>query len=164
MNKIIFHLAFPVKDIPSTKAFYVDGLGCLVGRESPHSLILGFYGHQIVAHVVDEINEPKGIYPRHFGIVFGEQPNWMALLERVQDKRLKFYQKPRVRFPDTPLEHRTFFLIDPSQNILEFKHYRFEQAIFGATEFNQIGDLPSEANGQAQDNAVNQGSVVLLTV
>lgn len=140
MTKIIFHLAFPVKDIPSTKAFYVDGLGCLAGRENAKSLILGFYGHQIVAHVVDEITAPKGIYPRHFGIVFTEQSSWMALLERVQEKRLKFYQKPRVRFPDTPLEHRTFFLIDPSQNILEFKHYSLETAIFGETEFHQIGD------------------------
>jgi extradiol dioxygenase family protein len=26
MTKILFHLAFPVKDIASTKAFYIDGL------------------------------------------------------------------------------------------------------------------------------------------
>lgn len=141
MNKIIFHLAFPVTDIASTKSFYVDGLGCLVGRESPRSLILGFYGHQIVAHVVDELQDhQKGIYPRHFGIVFGAEANWMALLERVQEKRLHFYQKPKVRFPDTPLEHRTFFLVDPSGNILEFKHYRLETAIFGETDFHEVGD------------------------
>jgi extradiol dioxygenase family protein len=149
MNKIIFHLAFPVVDIPSTKSFYVDGLGCLVGRESPRSLILGFYGHQIVAHVVAERPDmQKGIYPRHFGIVFGSENNWLALLERVQEKRLQFYQKPKVRFPDTPLEHRTFFLIDPSGNILEFKHYRLESAIFGETDFHEVGDVVTD-NSQA---------------
>jgi extradiol dioxygenase family protein len=150
MNKIIFHLAFPVVDIASTKSFYVDGLGCLVGRESPKSIILGFYGHQIVAHVVeDALQVQKGIYPRHFGIVFTLENNWMALLERVQEKRLKFYQKPKVRFVDTPLEHRTFFLIDPSGNILEFKHYRFDTAIFGETDFHKVGD----ENGYAPELA-----------
>ncbi len=140
-NNILFHLAFPVKDIASTKAFYIDGLGCLAGRESQDSLIMSLYGHQLVAHVVDDTNDSqKGIYPRHFGLVFCSENNWMALLEKVHDKRLKFYQKPKVRFVDTPLEHRTFFLADHSGNILEFKHYKFESAIFGETSFNEVGD------------------------
>lgn len=141
MSKILFHLAFPVIDIPSTRAFYVDGLGCLAGRESHSSMILSLYGHQLVAHLMEEpLPKQPGIYPRHFGLVFHSESNWMALLERVQDKQLKFYQQPKVRFPDTPLEHRTFFLADYSDNLLEFKHYRFESAIFGETDFSQVGD------------------------
>ncbi|NJK34029.1 MAG: glyoxalase [Oscillatoriales cyanobacterium SM2_2_1] len=141
MTKILFHLAFPVIDIPSTKAFYVDGLGCLAGRESSNSMILSLYGHQLVAHVAqDGMILQQGIYPRHFGVVFQAEHNWLALLERVQEKRLKFYQKPKLRFPDTPLEHRTFFLSDYSQNLLEFKHYKFETAIFGENDWHQVGD------------------------
>ncbi|MEI6429374.1 MAG: VOC family protein [Pseudanabaena sp. ELA607] len=142
MTKILFHLAFPVRDIPSTKTFYVDGLGCLAGRESEKSLIMSLYGHQLVAHVEEEEANAhqRGIYPRHFGLIFYAEHNWMALLERVQEKRLKFYQKPKVRFADTSLEHRTFFLMDFSGNVLEFKHYRFESAIFGETDFHQVGD------------------------
>jgi extradiol dioxygenase family protein len=45
-----------------------------------------------------------------------------------------------VRFPGTPLEHHTFFLEDPSHNLLEFKHYVRESAIFGETEISTIGD------------------------
>ena len=83
MTKILFHLAFPVKDIPSTKAFYIDGLGCLAGRESSDSLIMSLYGHQLVAHVDHEnIDSQRGIYPRHFGLVFYSENNWMALLDR----------------------------------------------------------------------------------
>lgn len=150
MTKILFHLAFPVVDIPSTRAFYVDGLGCLSGRESPNSMILSLYGHQLVAHAIDEpLNQQPGIYPRHFGLVFYSESNWMALLERVQHKQIKFYQPPRVRFADTPLEHRTFFLSDYSGNLLEFKHYKFESAIFGETEYNQIGDGISAARENA---------------
>ncbi|AFY74693.1 putative dioxygenase of extradiol dioxygenase family [Synechococcus sp. PCC 7502] len=142
MSKVLFHLAFPVIDIPSTKAFYVDGLGCLAGRESNSSLILSLYGHQLVAHVVNELpNNQTCIYPRHFGLVFQSESSWLALLEKVHDKRLKFYQQPKIRFADTPLEHRTFFLTDLSGNILEFKHYKFESAIFGETAFHQVGDL-----------------------
>lgn len=141
MTKILFHLAFPVTDIESTKAFYINGLGCLAGRESSSSIILSLYGHQLVAHVVNEpLIEQPGVYPRHFGVVFNSENNWMALLEQVQQKRLKFYQQPKVRFADTPLEHRTFFLADYSGNLLEFKHYKFESAIFGETNFPQVGD------------------------
>ncbi len=146
MSKVLFHLAFPVLDISSTKAFYVDGLGCLAGRESPNSLILSLYGHQLVAHLVPEPSSPQsGIYPRHFGLVFQSESNWLALLEKVHDKRLKFHQQPKIRFVDTPLEHRTFFLTDLSGNILEFKHYKFESAVFGETAFHQVGDLASAA-------------------
>jgi extradiol dioxygenase family protein len=102
---------------------------------------MSLYGHQLVAHVDHEnIDSQRGIYPRHFGLVFYSENNWMALLEKVHDKRLKFYQKPKIRFVDTPLEHRTFFLADNSGNILEFKHYKFENAIFGETDFNKVGD------------------------
>jgi uncharacterized protein len=149
MTKILFHLAFPVTDIASTKAFYVDGLGCLAGRESDNSIILSLYGHQLVAHVIDgELESQPGVYPRHFGLVFECESSWMALLEKVQEKRLKFYQSPKVRFADTPLEHRTFFLSDYSGNILEFKHYRFESAIFGETGYNKVGDVVSISKKQ----------------
>ncbi|CAN1211622.1 VOC family protein [Tumidithrix helvetica PCC 7403] len=157
MTKILFHLAFPVTDIASTKAFYVDGLGCLAGRETPNSIILSLYGHQLVAHVVDEpLSDQTGIYPRHFGLVFHSESNWMALLEQVQERRLKFYQKPKVRFTDTPLEHRTFFLTDPSGNVLEFKHYKFESAIFGETEYHQIGDVPTQRQAFANTLALSE--------
>jgi hypothetical protein len=45
-----------------------------------------------------------------------------------------------VRFPNSPLEHRTFFLIDPFTNLLEFKYYAHPEAIFGCQEYAQIGD------------------------
>jgi len=33
MSSVLFHLAFPVRDIPTTKAYYVDGLGCGLGEK-----------------------------------------------------------------------------------------------------------------------------------
>lgn len=141
MNQVLFHLAFPVTDIAQTKAFYADGLGCEVGRESPSSIILNLYGHQIVAHVTHEPLAPqRTIYPRHFGLVFTQEADWENLLARAQEKKLNFREQPRRRFEGLPTEHRTFFLEDPFHNLLEFKFYCHSEAIFGDREFALVGD------------------------
>ena len=140
MSPALFHLAFPVTDIARAKAFYAGGLGCDVGRESPNSVILNLYGHQLVAHLAESIVPQKGIYPRHFGLIFTAEADWENLLERSQRQGLSFYQQPKYRFTGLPLEHRTFFLEDPFQNLMEFKYYAHASAIFGEVEFAQIGD------------------------
>ncbi|NES72764.1 MAG: glyoxalase, partial [Okeania sp. SIO2D1] len=50
----IFHLAIPINNIAQAKAYYVEGLGCQVGRENAQALILNFYSHQVVAHMTKE--------------------------------------------------------------------------------------------------------------
>jgi uncharacterized protein len=141
MKQTLFHLAFPVNNIPQTKEFYVEGLGCKIGRETPDAIILNFYNHQIVAHVTQEpVTPQKGIYPRHFGLVFIAETDWEALLNRAQEKQLKFYQSSKHRFINTPVEHRTFFLEDPFENRLEFKFYYQTEAIFGSKDYTKIGD------------------------
>jgi uncharacterized protein len=143
MNPTLFHLAFPVNDIAQTKVFYADGLGCEVGRENATSVILNLYGHQLVAHITDEpLAQQVGIYPRHFGLVFTQVADWEELLERSHRNHLRFYQQPKQRFIGSQLEHRTFFLQDPFHNLLEFKFYQHPTAIFGETDYRQIGDRP----------------------
>lgn len=137
----IFHLAIPINDLAQAKAFYCDGLGCKLGRESQQALILNFYGHQVVAHLTDEpLTPPQSIYPRHFGLIFSQEADWEALLERAQQQQLSFYVAPKLRFPGQLTEHRTFFLVDPFYNLLEFKFYRHWEAIFGLREVAEIGD------------------------
>jgi uncharacterized protein len=141
MSHSLFHLAFPVGNILETKRFYAEGLGCQVGRENSTSIILNLCGHQLVAHVTGEPIAPqRGIYPRHFGLIFTEDAEWRSLLKRAEQQKLRFYQSAKYRFSGTPLEHSTFFLEDPFSNLLEFKHYRNFEAIFGETALIQIGD------------------------
>ena len=141
MNQTIFHLAFPVTDIPQTKAFYVDGLGCVPGRENQHALILNLYSHQLVAHITKEpLTRQRGIYPRHFGLIFTSESDWESLLERSQQQQMLFREEPKYRFVDSALEHCTFFLEDPFYNLMEFKYYRHAEAIFGSYESAPIGD------------------------
>lgn len=140
MTDCIFHLAFPVHDIEAAKRFYVEGLGCVLGRESPRAMTLGLAGHQLVAHLAEGRPDQKGIYPRHFGLIFTQEDAWQALADRARSQGLKFYQQPRVRFPGQRIEHRTFFLEDPSGNLLEFKHYSHASAIFGERDTAEVGD------------------------
>lgn len=141
MSRSLFHLAFPVHDLAATKQFYVEGLGCTLGRESASAITLELAGNQLIGHLEpDEAPVQRGIYPRHFGLVFLDQSDWEYLAERARQQNLRFYQQPRVRFPGTRIEHRTFFLEDPSRNLLEFKQYTHESAIFGERDISAVGD------------------------
>ena len=141
MSRSLFHLAFPIHDLAATKQFYVEGLGCALGRESATAVTLELAGNQLIGHCEpDTAPAQQGIYPRHFGLIFLHQSDWESLAERARQAGLQFYQQPRVRFPGTRIEHRTFFLEDPSRNLLEFKHYTHESAIFGERDVTAVGD------------------------
>lgn len=141
MNPPIFHLSFPVRDIESTKDFYVMGLGCQIGRQSAVAMMLDFHGHQLVAQVTEDLGLPqKNIYPRHFGLVCQTEQEWTKLRARAQKHELEFFREPQRRFIGKPIEHLSFFLKDPSHNLLEFKFYLNESAIFGEQGCSQIGD------------------------
>ena len=138
---VVFHVAFPMKNIDETKRFYVDGLGCALGRESNNALTLNLGGHQIVAQMTTmSVEKPRSIYPRHFGLVFTTKAEWQGVLDRAIDKKLSFFKEPQTRYAGSPLEHHTFFLEDPAHNLLEFKHYTQESAIFGERDFDDVGD------------------------
>ena len=141
VGPIVFHLAFPVHNLAAAKQFYVDGLGCSLGRESNSAMTLQLGGHQIVAQLTSlPLERQKGIYPRHFGLIFTVEQDWHTFVARATTNGLTFYQQPRVRYAGTRIEHRTFFLEDPSHNLLEFKHYTYESAIFGEREYAEVGD------------------------
>jgi len=141
VGPVLVHLAFPIKNIEETKRYYVEGLGCELGRESKVALTLNLAGHQIVAQItMEDLEKPKSIYPRHFGLVFTTKEDWQTMFSRAKEKGLSFYQEPRARFSGSRLEHHTFFLEDPAHNLLEFKHYTHESAIFGEREVSEVGD------------------------
>tara|TARA_Y100000588_G_C14033912_1_gene829884 strand:+ start:242 stop:730 length:489 start_codon:yes stop_codon:yes gene_type:complete len=139
--ELIFHLAFPVHDFKQASYFYCDILGCKKGRQSSKAMILDFYGHQLVAHLVEEmVSNQNGIYPRHFGLIFREKSIFDALVIKLKERGIAFEVPLKKRFKQTPLAHDSFFLKDPSNNLLEFKYYTNEDAIFGETDYHRIGE------------------------
>ena len=132
-----FHLAFPVTDLPATRTFYGDVLGCRVGRSAERWIDFDFFGHQISAHLVDagaaevSCNAVDGddVPVRHFGVVL-EWGAWEALGARLRVAGVAFVIAPRIRFAGEVGEQGTFFVRDPSGNALEFKTFRDPAALF----------------------------------
>ena len=123
-----FHLAFPVDDLETARAFYGGLLGCSEGRSSPEGSDFNFYGPQIVAHLAPgdaptdahHAVDGKQVPVRHFGIVLSMQ-EWQAMADKLKAAGMKCVIEPYVRFKGEVGEQATMFFLDPSGNAIEFK-------------------------------------------
>jgi extradiol dioxygenase family protein len=123
----VFHLAIPVHDLDEAQHFYVSLLGCKLARRYPDRITVDFFGDQLVCHLTEPgpaAQEPLSLYPRHFGVTFREAADFDALYDCAQIRKIPFFYDISTRFEAMVEEHRTFVLLDPSGNLLEFKHYR----------------------------------------
>jgi extradiol dioxygenase family protein len=123
----VFHLAIPVHDLDAAQHFYNDLLGCKLARHYPDRITLDFFGDQLVCHLTEgppPREKPASLYPRHFGVTFRDAADFEALHELAVIRKIPFFAGVSTRFEATAEEHRTFVLLDPSGNLLEFKHYR----------------------------------------
>ncbi|HEX7354239.1 MAG TPA: VOC family protein [Mycobacteriales bacterium] len=126
-----FHLAIPARDLDEAYSFYVEGLGCHLARRYGDRITVDFFGDQVVCHLHDvDTTEPVELYPRHFGVTFATGQEFDDLLRLVEIRKLPVFRPVALRFEGTVEEHRTVVLIDPSRNLLEFKHYRDPRMMF----------------------------------
>ena len=135
MNNL-FHLAFPVKDLESSREFYGEILGCEEGRSSEQWIDFNLFGHQIVAH----LSENAGIVHRnkvdadhvpvpHFGIVL-PMDEFKSFADKLKSKGVEFIIEPKIRFAGEVGEQATMFFLDPSGNALEFKAFADFSQVF----------------------------------
>ena len=131
-----FHLAFPVTDLDNTRSFYVDILQCNVGRSSDKWIDFDMFGHQVVAHLVDDNDHPAtnsvdgdDVPASHFGVVL-TMDQWNQLREHISKFDIKFIIEPKIRFKGESGEQATMFFLDPSGNALEFKAFNDDKQIF----------------------------------
>jgi extradiol dioxygenase family protein len=122
----VFHLAIPVHNLDAAQQFYVDLLGCKLARSYPDRITLDFFGDQLVCHLTEGMppEKPASLYPRHFGVTFQATADFELLHACAVLRKIPFFRDVSTRFEGTAEEHRTFVLLDPSGNLLEFKHYR----------------------------------------
>src|SRR5690606_28546311 len=124
-----FHLAFPVRDLESTRRFYEGLLGARVGRSAERWIDFDLWGHQISAHVAPmdavptDLVDGDDVPVRHFGLIL-PWDEWEALADRLRAQGVAFLIEPHVRFRGQPGEQATLFVQDPSGNALEFKAFR----------------------------------------
>lgn len=127
---MIFHLAVPSGNLYESTEFYTK-LGAFVGRVYDSHVVFQFFGMQLVCHRSSLKDLEPQIYPRHFGVIIESEKKLRELWERWQFASFVF-EPYFVRQEGERAEHHTFFLVDPSNNVLEFKWYKHEGAIFGS--------------------------------
>jgi extradiol dioxygenase family protein len=127
-SRDVFHLAIPVYDLDETVSFYVGQLGCKLARRYDDRVTLDFFGDQLVCHLtpappqrtpVDQLK----MYPRHFGVTFRESADFDAFHDLCRQRDVVFFSDRTLRFEGLVEVHQTFVIVDPSSNLLEFKHY-----------------------------------------
>ena len=133
----IFHLAYTVGDLDSSRQFYGDLLGCEEGRSTETWVDFNFFGNQLSLHL-GEIVSPGQTQSRveniavpmpHFGCVL-EWREFQKLSEKLKSAGATFIIEPHVRYARLPSEQTTMFIKDPSGNALEFKAYSDIAEIF----------------------------------
>jgi uncharacterized protein len=118
-----FHLAIPARDLDEAYEFYVTGLGCKLARRYDDRITLDFFGDQVVCHLSDRWDRDMELYPRHFGVTFRHKEDFDRLVHLARTRNIEFYRDVQLRFEGLVEEHQTVVFRDPSNNLLEFKHY-----------------------------------------
>ncbi len=132
-----FHFAFKVKDIESTKEFYIDILGCKEGRSTESWIDFNFFENQLSAHVSD--NFPTLDYCGKVDGISVPIPHFGCLLEidefkriklKLETKKIEFVVKPQTRYEGKTGEQLTMFVFDFSGNSIEFKAFTDKTEVF----------------------------------
>jgi len=133
----IFHLAYTVRDLESTRKFYGDLLGCQEGRSTESWVDFDFFGNQLSLHIGQMIQELESdsrvdnveVPLPHFGCVL-DWDLFHNLADKLKSAGIVFIIEPTIRFEGMPGEQATMFLEDYSQNALEFKSFRNPDEVF----------------------------------
>jgi hypothetical protein len=132
-----FHYAFKVKDIESTRNFYINILGCLEGRSTERWIDFDFFGNQLSAHISNNIPAPDycgvvdgiNVPIPHFGAVLSMN-DFQKIEEQLIANKIDFIIKPQTRYAGLKGEQKTMFFLDFSNNPIEFKAFKNERELF----------------------------------
>ncbi len=121
----IAHIAVPCRDLDETARWYSHVLGAQPVRILDDRVTFSFGGVlQLVCHLERRAVDPSPrAYPRHFGLTFLRMDDFNRMKDHVEKLDVKLLVRATARFANTPHEHQTLMLVDPSSNVLEFKCY-----------------------------------------
>ncbi|MGF7229814.1 VOC family protein [Arachidicoccus sp.] len=132
-----FHYAFKVKDIESTRKFYIELLSCREGRSTLSWIDFSFFGHQLSAHVSDNLppldycGKVDGISVPipHFGCLLSID-DFKNIQRKLEFANIRFIIKPQIRYEGKTGEQWTMFVLDYSGNPVEFKAFSNMEEVF----------------------------------
>ncbi len=124
-GRYIAHVAVPCINLEETARWYADVLGAQPVRILDDRVTFSFGGVlQLVCHLERRSIDPQPrAYPRHFGLTFLHMEDFWRLANHVEKLGVKLLVRATARFANTPHEHQTLMLVDPSNNVVEFKCY-----------------------------------------
>ena len=123
-GKPLLHMSLPVRDLEEAKHFYMEVLGCPLGRVGDRWLDVFFFGCQVTLHErPDEVLPPAQRGVRHFGVTVGER-EWQNLLDRFRASGAPFIRQPATEHAGTAREQTKAMVADPSGNAIEIKTYK----------------------------------------
>jgi extradiol dioxygenase family protein/succinate dehydrogenase flavin-adding protein (antitoxin of CptAB toxin-antitoxin module) len=117
-----------------------------LGRAAESWQDFDFFGHQLSAHVAPSSVITAGrvdaatVPIPHFGVVL-DLVAWRALADRLVDRGIAFRSAPELRFKGQRGEQGSFFVDDPSGNVLEFKGFADHSAIFASVAIAEDSEI-----------------------
>ncbi len=126
----ILHLSLPVADLADARDFYVDTLGCSLGRVRDGWLDVWFYGLQLTLQErPDQVLDRAGTGVRHFGVTL-DRADLDALAARLDGASVDWVHELSTDHAGTAQEQTKAKLRDPSGNVIEIKSYADPVAAF----------------------------------
>jgi len=134
--KTLFHVSLPCEDIAQTIDFYINTLGCEMGRSVQHWADINLFGHQLTFTEAGKFSfenpnylfEGKVLPSFHLGVIVNLE-TWSDLYKKMSVAECEIvHQKTFLNAKKG--EHLSFFVKDPDGYMLEFKSFKNNNEIF----------------------------------
>ena len=133
-----FHLAININDLEESVNFYCGLLGCQLGDfEEGKWQDVNFWGHELTLHKSDSKIKREAhpvdmgqVCVPHFGIHLDSEIYDEVKKKISNQDKYRYFDDPYIRFNNKPREQETFFIEDPSGNMLEIKTMKNPDSLF----------------------------------
>lgn len=131
-----FHISLPCISVKETKNFYAQTIGASIGRTADSWVDIDLFGNQITFIRAKKFNfinpnyvfEGKILPSFHFGVILDEKP-WKEIYKKLDKEDLNLVDKT-IFLKDKSGEHKSFFVKDPNDYMIEFKCFKHAKNVF----------------------------------
>lgn len=133
-----FHLAITVNDLDTSVDFYCRLLGCQLGDyEDGKWQDINFWGNELTLHIskTKTLRESHhvdmgNVCVPHFGVHLSSHI-YDDIKKRIESQHdYHYFDEPYLRYKGKLREQETFFIEDPSGNMIEIKSMKNPSSLF----------------------------------
>ena len=130
-----FHMSLPCQSVRETSSFYTN-IGASLGRSTQNWIDVNLYGHQVTFIKSGKFSfsspnyvfEGKMLPSFHFGIILDSE-TWLEVYKKLREQKLDLV-KESIFLEGKSGEHRSFFVKDPNDYLIEFKSFKNAEDTF----------------------------------